>query len=202
MNALQTVKSHLEPGKVYRRQDLSKWSNAVDRHLGQLQKDNTLVKLSTGLYFYPKNTSFGNPPPRDRDLVFSFLKDNRFLILNPSVYNTLGLGTTQLYNESVVYNHKRHGRFKLGNRYFNFKVKHHFPLELSEEFLLVDLFNNLPALLEDRDLITHNFLQKLQTIDLVALEQAMNDYASVRGKKRLTTVLEKVLNNHEYKLST
>lgn len=50
-----------------------------------------------------------------------------FLSFNPSVYNSPRLGTTQLYNKTVVYNHKRHGQFKLGNRTYDFRVKHRFP---------------------------------------------------------------------------
>ncbi|RYG31935.1 hypothetical protein EON81_21775, partial [bacterium] len=41
-------------------------------------------------------------------------QDNRFLVTSPNAYNTLGVGTTQLYNKKTVYNHKRHGNFTLG----------------------------------------------------------------------------------------
>ena len=33
------------------------------------------------------------------------------------------VGTTQLYDKTVVYNHKRHGSFSLGGRKFDFRVK-------------------------------------------------------------------------------
>jgi hypothetical protein len=33
MNRLDEVKKQLKPGRVYRRDDLTQWSNAVDRHL-------------------------------------------------------------------------------------------------------------------------------------------------------------------------
>jgi hypothetical protein len=33
------------------------------------------------------------------------------------------VGTTQLYDKTVVYNHKRHGNFSLGGRKFDFRVK-------------------------------------------------------------------------------
>ena len=95
MNSLQTVKSYLQPGMVYRRADVSKWSNAVDRHLKQLQKERYLVKLASGLYFCPKETVFGYPPPSDQVLVTTFLKDTRFLLTTPNSYNSLGVGTTQ-----------------------------------------------------------------------------------------------------------
>ena len=116
MTKLQELKKHLRPGRVYRREDLARWSNAVDRHLKQLVSEGTLTKLAGGLYFYPMETVFGNAPPEDDKLVESFLKDKRFLLASPNAYNGLGVGTTQLHNKTVVYNHKRHGQFTLGGR--------------------------------------------------------------------------------------
>src|SRR3984893_17405908 len=123
MTKLDALKKHLRPGQVYRREDLARWSNAVDRHLKQLVKDGTLTKLSGGLYAYPKETDFGKAPPDDRTLVKTFLKDDRFLLASPNAYNRLGVGTTQLYDKTVVYNHKRHGTFTLGGRTFEFRMK-------------------------------------------------------------------------------
>ena len=42
MTKLQEMKKHLRPGQAYRREDLARWSNAVDRHLRQLVEDGTL----------------------------------------------------------------------------------------------------------------------------------------------------------------
>src|SRR3990167_8555347 len=169
MRTLDQVEKHLHPGAVYRRSDLEKWSKAVDRHLQQLQKKGVLTKLSGGLYYYTKKTAFGEAPANDQALIASFLKDDRFLLTTPNAYNALGVGTTQLYNETVVYNNKRHGRFKLGNRYFRFVMKHHFPVKLSKEFLLVDLVDNLQRLMEDREKVLRLVAKKAHTMDSKAL---------------------------------
>jgi hypothetical protein len=115
---LDLLKKKLRRGKVYRRADLQQWSKSVDRHLQELVKEGTLEKLSGGLYYVPEHSTFGNVPAEENDLVEGFLKDNHFLITSPNDYNALGVGTTQLYNTRRVYNHKRHGEFKLGNRSF------------------------------------------------------------------------------------
>jgi hypothetical protein len=107
MTKLQELKRHLRPGRVYRRAELARWSNAVDRHLKQLLDDGTLTKLAPGLYAYPKETAFGKAPAEDDKLIERFLRDRRFLLASPNAYNTLGVGTTQLYDKTVVYNHKR-----------------------------------------------------------------------------------------------
>src|SRR5580700_9839767 len=114
MTKLDELKRHLKPGGVYRREDLARWLNAVDRHLKQLVESNVLTKLAGGLYAYPKDTVFGPAPATDDTLVEAFLKDKRFLLASPNAYNGLGVGTTQLYDKTVVYNHKRDGDFQLG----------------------------------------------------------------------------------------
>lgn len=192
MSALQAVRKHLSPGHVYRRSDLTKYSNAVDRHLSLLQKDRTLLKLSGGLYYCPRETAFGTAPPEDVTLIEGFLKDTRFLIMTPSMYNALGVGTTQLYNKTVVYNHKRHGQFKLGNRTYGFVMKHFFPLESSQEFLLVDLVDNLGKLAEDKERVLKRVKEKAQTMDKNALKTAVLSYGSERTKKYFEPILNDV----------
>ena len=189
MTALQEVKSHLVPGHVYRRIDIKRWSNAVDRHLVQLQKENLLLKVSAGMYLCPKETEFGKAPPNERDMVRTFLKDSRFLLTTPNLYNALGVGTTQLYNETVVYNHKRHGLFKLGNRYFHFVMKRHFPLKISNEFLIVDLVDNLNKLPEDRDKVLKLVEEKALSMDLNLRKEAVQSYGSVRARKFFANIL-------------
>lgn len=190
MNALTKLTKHLYPGTVYRRSDLEQWSTSVDRHLRQLQEQGRLRKLSGGLYYYPKKTIFGETPADDQKLVRSFLKDDRFLLTTPNAYNTLGVGTTQVYNETVVYNHKRHGRFILGGRAFDFRVKHYFPLNLSSEFLLVDLVDNLEHIAEDRENVLQNVKKKVDSVDAKTLSKAVHAYGGTRAKKFFREVLK------------
>src|SRR5215471_18923870 len=183
MSKLQEVKRHLRPGEVYRRQDMARWSNAVDRHIRQLLEDGTLQKLAGGLYLHPKETVFGTAPAEDEKLVASFLKDHRFLLASPNAYNTLGVGTTQLYDKTVVYNHKRHGQFSLGGRSFDFRVKSSFPRKLSKEFLFVDLVNNLDRLAESQKELLARVKQQAASLDTARLQRAAREYGSVRTKR-------------------
>lgn len=190
MARLMELKSHLRKGHVYRREDLNKWSNAVDRHLEKLLEEGVLEKLAQGLYYVPKTSVFGNVPPDENVLVRGFLKDNRFLLVSPNSYNSLGVGTTQLYNKKVVYNHKRHGKFKLGNREFNFQRKYDFPSKMTQEFLLVDLANNLEELAEDREELVSKLLYKASQLPLQKVKNAVTRYGSLKTKKLFKTVLE------------
>jgi hypothetical protein len=183
MTKLQEFKRHLRLGHVYRREELAQWSNAVDRHIKQLVSDGTLTKLAPGFYLYPKETVFGKAPPEDDKLVETFLKDRRFLLASPNAYNTLGVGTTQLYDKTVVYNHKRHGNFSLGGRTFDFRVRPSFPKALSEEFLLVDLVNNLDRLAESKQEILTRVRGRVPSYDARSLRRAADEYGNVRTRK-------------------
>jgi hypothetical protein len=189
MRAVETLKQHFEPGMTYRRADVARWSKAVDRHLKMLVADGTLTKLAGGLYYRPRPTSFGAAPARDEDLVASFLKDRRFLLTSPNSYNSLGLGSTQLYNETVVYNHKRHGRFKLGKRTFDFRVKPHFPNKMTQAFLLVDMVNNHARLAEDPEMLLANIKRRAQMMDREELAEAVRSYGGLKAKKFFQPVL-------------
>lgn len=175
----------LQAGRVYRREDLAGLSTSVDRHLRELVATGRLKKLAQGLYHAPKQSSFGPLPPADDQVVSGFLRDKAFLVFSPSAYNAVGLGTTQLYNTTVVYNHKRHGVFRLGNRQFHFRVKPRFPKKLTLEFLYVDLLNNLDELAEDRDLVLRQARQKMHSFEPARLQRAAESFGNVATRKRL-----------------
>jgi hypothetical protein len=183
MTKLDELKTHLEPGRVYRREDLARWSTSVDRHLKQLVASGVLKKLSGGLYAYPKETTFGPAPAEDRNVVSAFLRGDRFLLTSPNAYNSLGVGTTQLYDRTVVYNHKRHGDFQLGGRTFAFRMKLRFPKSLTEEFLLVDLVNNADQLAEAKDEVLRRVMERAAASDGPRLRHAVREYGNGRTKK-------------------
>ncbi|MHB1922985.1 MAG: hypothetical protein ACYCOO_12210 [Chitinophagaceae bacterium] len=188
---MELLRQHIMLGEVYRRSDLEYFSTAIDRHLAQLTKDGALVKLNQGLYYAPKQSKFGMVPPDDHLLVESFLKDEDFLLVSPNAYNTLGLGLTQLYNTTWVYNHKRNGEFKLNGKSFLFKNKSSFPNTISKEYLLVDLLNNLEGLAEDQSatvLKLEKLIHKFNTNELMKVTQ---QYGSGKTKKIIKFAIRK-----------
>lgn len=189
MSALSQLKRHLRPGQVYRRKDLARWSNAVDRHVRQLVDEGRLEKVSAGVYMSPRQTKFGAAPAKAEKLVETFLGDDRFLLVSPSAYNGLGVGTTQLHDEPAVYNRKRHGRFKLDGRTYDFRMRSSVPKQLSKEVLLVNLLHNLDRLPEDKDAILPRALAKAAEMDRGRLTRAMKEFGSVRAERLLAPVL-------------
>ena len=184
---------NIHPGEVYRRSDLEYYSTAIDRHLAQLTDDGILVKVNHGLYYAPKKSKFGVVPPDDHQLVESFLKDDDFLLVSPNAYNALGLGLTQLYNTTWVYNHKRKGEFQLNGKTFELKLKSSFPKEITKEFLLVDLLNNSQNLAEDFSQTLEKLKNKLHHFNTSDLMKATQQYGTGQTKGILKAILRSSL---------
>lgn len=180
-----TLISHLRRGKLYRRADLKQWSRSVDRELSKLVKERTLQKVATGIYHYPKTTAFGNAPPLETELIKTFLKSDKFLITSYNHFNCLGLGTTQLYNQKIVYNYSRSGEYQLGNRIYMFKKKNAFPDKLTKEFLLIDLLNNLSNLAEDQTKVLKNVFKELRRIQVKPFKKILHKYGTPQTKSLL-----------------
>ncbi|RFZ91230.1 hypothetical protein D0C36_20045 [Mucilaginibacter conchicola] len=179
------LKKHLRRGNVYRRSELEQWSNSVDRHIGELIGNGTLEKVGPSLYYYPKQNVFGKEPPSNKALVGKYLKDGKFLITSYNHYNKLGLGTTQLYNSLIVYNHSKSGEVKLGNKVFIFRKKGDFPAEPSKEYLVIDLVNNLSELAEDQPAVLERVQQALPNLNAKALRTTLQRYGTAKTRKIL-----------------
>jgi hypothetical protein len=189
-STLERLKRHLRPGRVYRREDLLPWSRSVDRHLKKLTAHGNLQKLRTGLYYCPRKLEFGEAPADEHELVKAFLKTDHFVVTSPNVYNQLGLGTTQLYNKRVIYNQKRHGSFAFGNRTVTFERRLNIPKQLSPEFLLVDLVNELDDLAEDGDAILSRVRERAKEMDPRKLSRAVSLYGKCSTQNKFREMLQ------------
>ena len=104
---------------------------------------------------------------------------------SPNTFNSLGLGTTQLYNVRTVLNQKRHGPFLLnGQRYF-FHRRTNVPGKLTKEVLLVELLNNLKKLAEDPEDLLDNLTSQLSSFDQASLLRAAEHYGTYSTQKKL-----------------
>jgi hypothetical protein len=193
-NKITPLVRHLRAGRVYRREDLVPYSSSVDRELQQLVAAGRLTKAAQGLYYAPRKSVFGEAPPVEEELLAVFLKDKNFLSFNPSVYNSLRLGTTQLYNQTIVYNHKRHGKFRLGNREYDFRIKPHFPRpgQVTTEYLLVDMLNNFDDLAEDEEQVFAMVRRKLSQFDAEKLNKSLQDYGSAATRRLMKSWLSDI----------
>ncbi len=181
----------MEAGRVYRRQELSSFSKAVDRDLAALVKEKKIEKVGAGLYYKPMVSSFGLLPPEQREIVRAFLKTDDFLLTSLNYFNGLGVGLTQLSNEMLVYNRKRTGKFNLGGLVYNFQRPLNFPRpsEINEEYLFVDMLNNYENLYEPPEQFKNILKKKATKLKKKELLHAVNMYGKVRTNKKLQELL-------------
>lgn len=177
---LKPIKSALEPGKVYRRKDLMKFSSNLDRYLPRLVEEGVLNKIKRGIYACPTNTVFGEAPPNEQQMLKTFLQDERFVVFSLGVFNSLGLGTTQLYNQRIVVNRKRHGNFILGGKHYFFhrRIEVPTPRQVTQEYFVMELLNRLNELAEDQQAVLARLKEKLPDFDHKKLLYAKKHYAT------------------------
>lgn len=160
-NRLERFRANLEVGRVYRASELKKYSNSIARDLRLLVDRQKLKSLGKGLYFRPGKLGERELPARHTEVVKKFLKTNHFIIRNLSDFNRLGLGTTQIFKDILVYNSRRDGEVEIGGRIYFFKKKK-FPKSHHDEYLFVDFFNNIQKIGEDKGDLLATFEKKWQ----------------------------------------
>jgi hypothetical protein len=107
----------------------------------RLAQRGVLRRLGHGLYTQPRSGRFGEVPPSDEELLRAFLGDTPFVTTGPPGWNALGLGATALHANTLVYNTKRSGTFRLGGRSFRLR-RVAFPESPPREWFVVDLLNH------------------------------------------------------------
>ena len=180
----------LRPLVPYRTSGLKKFSSNLSRDLDLLVQDGRLVKAAPGIYYRPKKSWFGNVPVDRKKLIAAFLKSDDFVLVNYSEYNDLRLGTTQLYNNVVVYNRKRHGTFRVGKFTYEFRRVRYVPNKLTKEFLLVDMYNNQKEVAEDFNRVTELLRKKIDTFDTKKLLKIVSKHAKVGVRNFFEEILE------------
>jgi hypothetical protein len=193
---LHRLRGVLKPGNVYRREDLAPLSSNVDRNLVALVAEGRLKKLRRGLYACPESTVFGEVPPNEEALLRSFLRDDRFVVYSFNAFNALCLGTTQLYNQKVVFNRKRTGEHTLGGRTYRFYRWREAPKTATKEFLVVELLNRLEDLAEDRDQVLARLRPTLASLNQRKLTYAADHYGTYSTQLKLKSLLAPEVSQH------
>jgi len=149
------ARARLVPGRVYRTRDLARWGANPTRLAERLVSDGRLTRLAHGLYLAPSQTRFGAAPPTADALLRALLSGDDYVFTGPESWNALGLGATAVSAVRWVYNRKRSGDFEFAGQRFHLR-RVAFPSRPTAEWLVVDLFENLPfagveaAVVEDR----------------------------------------------------
>lgn len=131
----------IRKGRVYRTEDLSRYDTNPTRLASRLVREGKLRRLRKGLYYAPRQSAFGEAPPSENELLRAYFRGRPYLRTGPSVWNSLGLGTTAVEAVPLVYNTTRTGEVRLGGRRFELR-RVGFPRKPDREYFVVDLLEN------------------------------------------------------------
>lgn len=188
------TKPRLSSGKVYRTNDLSRWNTNPSRMAQRLVREGELTYLTKGLYYRPRQSRFGEVPPKREELLRAFLHNNRFLITGPELWTELGLGATAVFPYVLAYNTKRSGYFNLGGRtYYLRRIP--FPANPSAEWFIVDLIEHYDMAGVSLDVIEKNLGKALRAnrFNKELLSQMGANY----GKMRTRSLIEQTINDSD-----
>jgi len=184
--------SHLAmtPGRIYRTRDLRAFSANPSRWAKRLVKQGLLRQPHHGLYYVPLQSRFGPVGPTEDELLHAFLGTDDYLITGPYVWNALGLGTTQLFAVTLVYNRERTGQVRLGGLPFWFR-RVRFPKNPPAEWYVVDLLHNERWMGEDTSRLDEHlgYALRVGRLDRARLREMALEYARPAVRERLMRVL-------------
>ena len=185
------AKPRLTRGRVYRTKELGRWGENPTRLAKRLTRDQELVELRHGLFYRPKQSRFGVVPPDERELMRAFLEGGPFLFTGPDRWNALGLGSTAVFVDQLVYNTKRSGVFQFGNRRFVLR-RVRFPRNPTPEWFAVDLLENYELAGVGLDDLGEGLVRAVATGRLCAeeLSRAAENYGTRRTQAVVGRALE------------
>jgi hypothetical protein len=155
-----------------------------------LVKEGKLRKLNHGLFLHPRSGRFGEVPAEDYELVRGFLQEDEFVFTGSEQWNALGLGSTAVRAVPLVYNRKRTGDFRFGNRRFELR-RVDFPESPPPEWFVVDLLQHTDQAGVSHSDVTENLCHALssQRFDSSVLQEMAEDYGTRATQELVATAV-------------
>lgn len=181
----------LEPGTVYRTRDLARWGANPTRLAARLVRDGELVALGHGLYGCATPSFFGPKLPDDRAVMRAFLGSDDFVFSGPPTWTPLGLGATAAWSATLVYNRKRTGTFRFGQRTYLLR-RVAFPKDPTPEWRVVDLMRHRDEAGLDVETLTTQLRAAVdqRRFDVAGLILAAESFAEGAIKQLMADTLE------------
>lgn len=180
----------MTPGRVYRTRELRAFTANPTRWAKRLVEQGVLKQPYHGLYYLPQESSFGPVGPTEEELLRAYFDGEPFLVTGPYFWNALGLGTTQMFAVSLVYNQKLTGEVRLGGgRYWLRRVR--FPDPPPLEWFVVDLLHNERHMGEDTSALDGLLARAVRDgrFDAQRLREMAEEYAHPAERQRILTAI-------------
>ena len=150
--------------------------------LERMCKKGSLVHLTKGLYYRPKNTRFGTVPISEKDIVEHYIQDDQGIVVGYRLFNQKGL-TTQISKRVEVLSSAVSGKKKNIHNVYVMNIS----ISLTPETI---------PIIETLEILQN--YKSIEDINNTALAAYMKDFAIEYSDE--TTVY--VLKNRKYKKST
>lgn len=180
-----------EPGCVYRTRDLRQWTENPTRMAKRLVAQGQLKPLAQGLYAAPRQTRFGEAPPKVEAILDALLDHTPFVLTGPEYWNALGLGSTALFPKQLVYNTKRSGEFDLGGRRFLLR-RVTFPARPTREWYAMDLVEHRDTVGLAADVLVKRLKNAIAqgSLDKHRLRETAGEYGTRNTQKLIEQALQ------------
>jgi hypothetical protein len=166
----------MTPGNIFKYQELDiepEEYGAATKAIERLIKKDVIKRASTGLFYIPKQTAFGNIKPREEELLKPYLFDGNkrtAYITGAALYNKMGI-TTQVPKNIKIASRDKRIITKVGNIVVK-SVKSYVEVT-NENYYLLELLDVI------KDLKTIPDADKAQTIKFL-----LNKFGELKGKEK------------------
>lgn len=187
---MRTLPPAMTPGRLYRTRELHVFSANPSRWAKRLVEQGVLRQAHHGLYYAPLQTRLGPVGPTRDELLHAFLCSDDYLVTGPYFWNAMGLGTTQLFAVTLVYNRERSGKVDVGGVPVWFR-RVRFPKNPPLEWYVVDLYQNERWMAEDTSRMDDHLASALRVgrFDRGRLREMALEYARPVVRERLLRVI-------------
>lgn len=179
-------------GKFYKEHLLGKVKEATYyKTLERLCESQELINIAKGVYHLPKKSKYGIVPPSDQEIISTFVKNEKGMVVGYSLYNQLNL-TTQISKSIQVISSNLEGVTKTIRNV----IVHQVPIVFTQEIQnMIKGLEVLQHFYEIQDLNYKIFIEFTETLARNYIEELfVREELYKRYKKSTIAFLREILN--------
>ena len=159
--------------------------------LERMYKNKEIDKLSKGIYYFPKNSKYGIVPPSDEEIIETFTRSNKGMVIGYGLYNKLNL-TTQISKKTVIYSSKIEGETKNIRNIEIKNVQVKFSKEYIEIIQMLEVLQNYYKIQDLNNKVFYNYVKGFSD----HYNEKLTDYVieKMNYKKSTISFLNNILN--------
>ena len=163
--------------------------------LERLCKSQELIKIAKGVYHLPKKSEYGIVPPSDQEIISTFVKNEKGMVVGYSLYNALNL-TTQIGKSVQVLSSNLEGQTKTIRNIIVKQVPIKFSQDIQNMIKGLDILQNF---YEIQDLNCRVFIEFAETLACNYIEKLFIKEELYKYYKKSTIAFLREILNYYHK---